>query len=49
MAAIRTRPAFLEWSEDETAFLEGTADVLGWDADGTGVAAALAGRGGGPA
>jgi hypothetical protein len=32
-AAVRTRPAFLEWPEAETAFLEGTADVLGWDAD----------------
>ncbi len=31
-AAIRTRPAFLDWTSDETAFLEGTADVLGWDA-----------------
>ncbi|MFL5649648.1 MAG: hypothetical protein ACJ777_00035 [Chloroflexota bacterium] len=31
-AAIRTRPAFTEWTEDETAFLEGTADVLAWDA-----------------
>ena len=32
-AAIRTRPAFLEWPEEGSAFLEGTADVLGWDAD----------------
>ena len=32
-AAVRTRPAFLEWPDDETAFVEGTADVLGWDAD----------------
>jgi hypothetical protein len=32
-AAVRTRPAFLEWPDAETAFLEGTADVLGWDAD----------------
>ena len=32
-AAVRTRPAFIEWPDDETAFLEGTADVLGWDAD----------------
>jgi hypothetical protein len=33
MAALRTRPAFLDWATQETAFLEGTADVLGWDAD----------------
>ena len=32
-AALRTRPAFLEWPDAETAFLEGTADLLGWDAD----------------
>jgi hypothetical protein len=32
-AAIRTRPAFLEWSIEGSAFLEGTADVLGWDGD----------------
>jgi oligoendopeptidase F len=31
-AAIRTRPAFIEWTEGETAFLEGTADVVAWDA-----------------
>jgi hypothetical protein len=31
-AAVRARPAFAEWTEDETALLEGTADVLGWDA-----------------
>jgi hypothetical protein len=31
-AAIRARPAFAEWTLSETAFLEGTADVLGWDA-----------------
>ena len=33
MAAIRSRPAFLDWALEDTAFLEGTADVLGWDAD----------------
>lgn len=33
MAALRTRPAFLDWAVEDTAFLEGTADVLGWDAD----------------
>jgi len=33
MAAVRTRPAFLDWALEDTAFLEGTADVLGWDAD----------------
>ena len=33
MAALRTRPAFLDWATQDTAFLEGTADVLGWDAD----------------
>jgi hypothetical protein len=33
MAALRTRPAFLDWATEDTAFLEGTADVLGWDAD----------------
>jgi hypothetical protein len=32
-AAIRARPAFAELPEDQTAFLEATADVLGWDAD----------------
>jgi hypothetical protein len=32
-AAIRTRPAFLEFAPDASAFLEGTADLLGWDAD----------------
>ena len=32
-AAIRTRPAFLESPPEETAFLEGTADILGWDPD----------------
>ncbi|MFL5674546.1 MAG: hypothetical protein ACJ779_06045 [Chloroflexota bacterium] len=31
-AAIRARPAFAEWTDGETAFLEGTADVVGWDA-----------------
>ncbi len=31
-AGIRTRPAFLEWTAADTAFLEGTADILGWDA-----------------
>ena len=33
MAALRTRPAFLDWAAEDTAFLEGTADLLGWDAD----------------
>ncbi len=33
LAAVRTRPAFLDWSVDDAAFLEGMADVLGWDAD----------------
>ncbi len=33
MAAIRTRPAYLDFPESSAAFLEGTADVLGWDAD----------------
>ena len=32
-AAVRTRPAYLDWPSDDLAFLEGTADVLGWDAD----------------
>ena len=31
-AAIRSRPAFLDFTSSDTAFLEGTADVLGWDA-----------------
>jgi hypothetical protein len=31
-AAVRTRPAFLDWTLDETGFAEGMADVLGWDA-----------------
>ncbi len=31
MAAVRTRPGFLEWPMADTALLEGTADVLGWD------------------
>ena len=31
-SAIRTRPAFLESTEADTAYLEGVADVLGWDA-----------------
>ncbi len=31
MAAIRTRPAFLDFPESSAGFLEGTADVLGWD------------------
>ena len=30
-AAIRTRPAYLESTEADTAYLEGVADVLGWD------------------
>jgi hypothetical protein len=33
MAAIRTRPAFLDFPEVSAAYLEGTADVLGWDVD----------------
>jgi hypothetical protein len=33
MAAIRTRPAYLDFPESSAAFLEGTADVLGWDVD----------------
>ena len=33
MAAIRTRPAFLDFPEASAAYLEGTADVLGWDVD----------------
>ncbi len=33
LAAVRTRPAFLDWSMDDAAFLEGSADVVGWDAD----------------
>ena len=33
LAAIRTRPAFLDYPETSAAFLEGTADVLGWDVD----------------
>ena len=33
MAAIRSRPAFLDFPEASAAFLEGTADVLGWDVD----------------
>ena len=32
LAAVRTRPAFLEWTLNDTAYLEATADVLGWDA-----------------
>jgi hypothetical protein len=32
VAAVRTRPAFLEWPMADSAFLEATADVLGWDA-----------------
>jgi hypothetical protein len=31
-AATRVRPAFLELPVDETAFAEGMADLLGWDA-----------------
>jgi oligoendopeptidase F len=31
-AAVRTRPAFLDWTLADTGFLEGTAEVLGWDA-----------------
>jgi hypothetical protein len=33
MAAVRTRPAFLDFPEASAAYLEGTADVLGWDVD----------------
>ncbi len=33
MAAIRTHPAFIDFPESSAAFLEGTADVLGWDVD----------------
>ncbi len=33
MAAIRTRPAFLDFPEASAGYLEGTADVLGWDVD----------------
>jgi len=33
MAAVRTRPAFLDFPEVSAGFLEGTADVLGWDVD----------------
>jgi hypothetical protein len=32
LAAVRTRPAFLDWTIEDSAFLEATADVLGWDA-----------------
>jgi hypothetical protein len=32
-AAVRTRPAFLDWSVDDAAFLEGVADSIGWDPD----------------
>ena len=32
-AAVRARPAFLDWSVDDAAFLEGVADSLGWDPD----------------
>jgi hypothetical protein len=33
MAAVRTRPAFLDFPEASAAYLEGTADLLGWDVD----------------
>jgi hypothetical protein len=33
LAAIRARPAFLDWSVDDAAFVEGVADSLGWDVD----------------
>ena len=33
MASIRTRPAYLDFPETSAAYLEGTADVLGWDVD----------------
>ena len=32
-AAVRTRPAFLDFTVEGTGFAEGVADVLGWDAD----------------
>jgi hypothetical protein len=32
-AAIRARPAFVEAPEEDAAFFEAFADVLGWDAD----------------
>jgi hypothetical protein len=32
-AAIRTRPGFLEFPEVSSGFVEGIADVLGWDVD----------------
>ena len=31
-AAVRTRPAFLDWTLEDTGFVEGMADLLGWDA-----------------
>jgi hypothetical protein len=33
LAGVRTRPAFLDFPEESAAYLEGTADVLGWDVD----------------
>ena len=32
-AALRTRPAFLAFGNASAGFLEGTADILGWDVD----------------
>jgi hypothetical protein len=32
-ASIRTRPALFDWPEADTAFVEGIADVVGWDVD----------------
>jgi len=32
-AAVRARPAFFDWAEADTAFVEGMADVVGWDVD----------------
>jgi hypothetical protein len=32
-AAVRTRPAFMEFPTEASAFLEATADLLGWDTD----------------
>ena len=43
MAAVRTRPGFLEWPMADTALLEGTADVVGWDVSEPAWQAALAG------
>jgi oligoendopeptidase F len=32
-AAVRTRPALFDWAEADTAFVEGIADVVGWNVD----------------